>query len=68
MDTDWKAAHKKETGGVKPELTRGEAIDYARVEVVSEEGDQISPADAGESELHINPLTSYVHGRLGLDV
>lgn len=59
--------HEEVPGGVRPEVTRGEAIEYARVELVSGEGSQISWVDASGLKVHVEPLTFHVQRMLGLD-
>lgn len=64
MDRDLIRVHKDLTGGVKLEVTRGENMEYARVEVLSGDGHQISRVDASELESHIeSQITSICSGR-----
>lgn len=48
-------------------MTSRDTIDYARVEVLIEEADQISRVNARELEPHIKPPTNHVHGEMGLE-
>lgn len=67
VDSENFPVHKDITGGMKLGMEKGEAIDYARIEAVSGEGDQISRVDATQLESHIEPLTCHLHGEIGLD-
>lgn len=58
-------ASKEVTGGVKSEVTRKEAMDKARVEVISGDGDRITRMDANELERHIEPQSAMCTGRRG---
>lgn len=59
--------HKEETSERNSQVTKGKTIDFAQIEVVSGEGDQIPRVDASELEPHTEPLASHVHGKLVLD-
>lgn len=52
---------------MKSDVHKGEATDYARIEVISGEGDQISRVNASQLESHMEPLTGLLHGEIAFD-
>lgn len=59
------SSHKNLTGGMGSEVDKGGAIECARIEVMSGEGDQILRMDTRYLEPQEGPLTSHLNMTFG---
>lgn len=67
MDSERLPGHKEVIGGMESEVNKGGTLDYARIKMDSGDRDQMSQVDASQLEQHMEPPTSHLHGKIGLD-